>query len=89
MMGQQGANIMQPKVGLRLLGLLLWLGLALSPCSVEAVTDTYTASGTWTAPVGVTSVTVEAWGGGGAGGGPTGRNSGGGGGAGGDRKSVV
>jgi len=38
---------------------------------------------TWTVPVGVTSVTVEAWGGGGAGGGATGSIAQGGGGAGG------
>lgn len=48
-----------------------------------ATTDTYNASGTWTAPAGVTSVTVQAWGGGGAGGGATGNPATGGGGAGG------
>ena len=48
-----------------------------------ATTDSFTASGTWTAPTGVTSVTVEAWGGGGAGGGATGNPAKGGGGAGG------
>ena len=51
----------------------------------NAASTTITTTGTWTAPVGVTSVTVEAWGGGGAGGGVT-RTSGtvnGGGGAGG------
>lgn len=38
--------------------------------STSAVTEqTYTSSGTWTAPSGVTSVTVECWGGGGGGGG--------------------
>lgn len=49
----------------------------------HAVTDTFNASGTWTAPAGVTSATVEAWGGGGAGGGATGNPAKGGGGAGG------
>jgi hypothetical protein len=34
-------------------------------------TNTYTTSGTWVCPAGVTSVQVEAWGGGGAGGGTT------------------
>lgn len=34
-------------------------------------TQAFTANGNWTAPTGVTSVTVEAWGGGGAGGGVT------------------
>ncbi|HPF00186.1 MAG TPA: hypothetical protein PKY63_05930, partial [Bacteroidales bacterium] len=32
-------------------------------------TTTFTTSGTWTCPAGVTSVTVECWGGGGGGGG--------------------
>jgi MSHA biogenesis protein MshQ len=51
--------------------------------SAQAVTDTFTASGTWTAPAGVTSVDVEVWGGGGAGGGnPTSSDGGGGGGGG-------
>ena len=34
-------------------------------------TQTFTSSGSWTAPAGVTSVTVECWGGGGGGGGKT------------------
>jgi len=55
-----------------------------------AGTVTYTTSGTWTAPLGVTSATVEAWGGGGAGGGATGNPAKGGGGAGGQyAKKVV
>jgi hypothetical protein len=47
-------------------------------------TQTFTTSGTFTVPTGVTSVTVEAWGGGGAGGGCTtlSRSTGGGGGGG-------
>lgn len=52
----------------------------------QTITDSYTTTGagTWTAPCGVTSVTVEAWGAGGSGGGNTANNSlGGGGGAGG------
>lgn len=59
---------------------------------VQAATDSFTAPGssTWTAPAGVTSVTVEAWGGGGAGGGVTGNPAKGGGGAGGQyAKKVV
>jgi trimeric autotransporter adhesin len=46
-------------------------------------TETFTTSGTFTAPAGVTSVTVQAWGGGGSGGNrtTTGRAGGGGGGA--------
>ncbi|MFC4263979.1 beta strand repeat-containing protein, partial [Ferruginibacter yonginensis] len=45
--------------------------------------NTYTGSGTWVCPLGVTSVTVETWGGGGAGGGVTASNTRGGGGGGG------
>lgn len=48
-----------------------------------ATTDTYTASTTWVAPAGVTSVDVEVWGGGGAGGGQNLGSDGGGGGGGG------
>lgn len=54
-----------------------------------AVTVTFTASGNWVAPVGVTSVTVEAWGGGGGGGAATGNPAKGGGGAGGQYASKV
>ncbi len=57
--------------------------LLLSVFSAQATTVTYNSSGTWTAPAGVTSATVEAWGGGGAGGGATGNPAKGGGGAGG------
>lgn len=54
-----------------------------------AVTDTFTASGTWTAPAGVTSVDVEVWGGGGGGGGQNRNSDGGGGGGGGAYSRVV
>lgn len=58
--------------------------------AAEAVTDTFTISGTWVAPAGVTSVTVEVWGGGGAGGGnPTNSDGGGGGGGGGYSLSTI
>jgi len=50
---------------------------------VYADSTTYTTSGTWIAPAGVSSVTVKAWGGGGAGGGGTDNNGQGGGGGGG------
>lgn len=51
--------------------------------TAQAATVTFTASGNWTAPAGVSSVDVEAWGGGGAGGGnPTTTDGGGGGGGG-------
>lgn len=49
----------------------------------QATTATFTSSGTWTAPAGVTSVDVEVWGGGGAGGGQDQNSDGGGGGGGG------
>ncbi len=44
--------------------------------------DTFTTSGTWTAPPGVTEITVEAWGGGGGGAAPSGNTGHGGGGGG-------
>ena len=55
----------------------------------QATTDSFATAGTttWTAPAGVTSATVEAWGGGGAGGGATGNPAKGGGGAGGQYAS--
>lgn len=55
----------------------------LSLSLAQAATVTFSSSGNWTAPTGVTSITVEAWGGGGAGGGATANASNGGGGAGG------
>ncbi|MDD4964971.1 MAG: hypothetical protein PHI11_13750 [Gallionella sp.] len=69
----------------------LLLMLVLQASTAGAVTDTLLASGSWTAPAGVTSVTVEAWGGGGAGGGATTNNGTftGGGGAGGQYASKV
>lgn len=60
------------------------LSLPLGPGIVYAVsTETFTATTTWTAPSGVTSVTVEVWGGGGGGGGMNATSDGGGGGGGG------
>jgi hypothetical protein len=51
---------------------------------LEAQTaETFTTSGTWICPQGVTSISVECWGGGGAGGAATGNPAAGGGGAGG------
>jgi len=49
----------------------------------QTVSQTFSSSGSFTAPDGVTSLTVKCWGGGGAGGGATGNPAGGGGGAGG------
>ena len=57
-----------------------WPGIQIA----EAVSaETFTASTTWTAPTGVTSVTAEVWGGGGGGGGQNQNSDGGGGGGGG------
>jgi len=56
----------------------------------HAASQTFDSSGTWTAPAGIYSITVECWGGGGGGGGSTRRqsNGGGGGGGGGYAKST-
>ncbi|MBA3022931.1 MAG: LamG domain-containing protein [Sideroxydans sp.] len=72
-----------PLSNLFALPLLIGAMLLAIATSAQAVTDTFTASGTWTAPAGVTSVDVEMWGGGGGGGGGEGDNSDGGGGGGG------
>lgn len=71
--------------------LALVLGWAASASMVSfAATVTFTSSDNWTAPAGVTSATVEAWGGGGGGGAATGNPAKGGGGAGGQyAKKVV
>jgi uncharacterized repeat protein (TIGR01451 family) len=68
-----------------LLRLLRLLPLAATFTLAHAASVSFTTAGTssWTAPAGVTSVTVEAWGAGGAGGGATGNPAQGGGGAGG------
>lgn len=54
-----------------------------------AASQTFNASATWTAPAGVTQVTVQAWGGGGAGGGATANPAKGGGGAGGQYSAAI
>ena len=72
-----GTRLNRPLRSLFVAALLAVAGVAF------AGTVTYVTSGNWTAPVGVTSATVEAWGGGGAGGGATGNPAKGGGGAGG------
>lgn len=53
------------------------------------VTDTYTTNGTWTAPTGITSATVKAWGGGASGEGKTANGGGAGGGGGAYAEKVV
>jgi hypothetical protein len=63
-----------------LVAILLFLGFGKA---FSQTTDSYTNTGSWICPAGVTSITVECWGGGGAGGGATGNPAAGGGGAGG------
>ncbi len=70
---------MKNKIELLLLNFVLFCGLI----NAQNVTQTFTSSGNFTVPFGVTSLTVECWGGGGAGGGSTSDNNGGGGGGGG------
>lgn len=48
---------------------LVFLFFIFTTNSFSQTTDTFTASGSWTVPAGVTSVTVEIWGAGGGGGG--------------------
>src|SRR4051812_11321429 len=67
---------------LRATALLLLLSGVGEEASAQ-VTQTFTATGSWTVPAGVTSVTVKCWGGGGGGGGTAVNPSAGGGGAGG------
>jgi hypothetical protein len=52
--------------------LLVFIVMGLLSGTVEAETDTFTVSGSWTAPADVTLVTVEAWGGGAGGSGSAG-----------------
>src|SRR3989338_6381075 len=54
---------------INMLGLpYLFYGLNVPNASAATTSQTFNSSGSWTAPAGVTSVTVEAWGGGGRGG---------------------
>jgi predicted CxxxxCH...CXXCH cytochrome family protein len=66
----------------RIITISIILVITIPPSSFAQTTVTYTTTGSWEAPVGVTSVTVECWGAGGNGGGG-GNNRGGGGGGGG------
>lgn len=63
--------------------LLVFLIFIISIVQSQNTTQTFTTSGNFTVPSGVTTITVECWGGGGAGGGSTSDNNGGGGGGGG------
>lgn len=73
----------------KLLGFFLSLimifvsGFGFSAKGQETIVETFTSSGTWTVPAGVTEITVEAWGAGGGGGGSTQHQQGGSGGGGG------
>ena len=69
----------------------LFIFLFLSGNLLAQTTQTFTTAGTqtWTAPIGVSSISVECWGGGGAGGGATGNPSAGGGGAGGSYSKIT
>ena len=72
--------------------LLLVSGLDGWAQTSQVVSATFTSSGSFTPPAGITSVTVQVWGGGGAGGGVTGANATtrtGGGGAGGSFTSAT
>lgn len=62
--------------------ILIILSLA-TTVSFGQTVQTWTTSGSWTCPYGVTSIQVETWGAGGAGGGVSAANAGGGGGGGG------
>ncbi|AWI27107.1 choice-of-anchor D domain-containing protein [Flavobacterium pallidum] len=66
-----------------LMGRLTLLACLLFTALTFGQSQTFSSTGTFTVPAGVTSIRVEAWGGGGAGGGATGAPSAGGGGAGG------
>ena len=57
--------------------------LLLNQNAIAQISQTFTSSGKFTVPIGVTEITVECWGAGGAGGGSTSNNSGGSGGGGG------
>ena len=68
--------------------ILIWA--ALFPINILSQTvETFTSSTTWTAPNGVSSVTVKCWGAGGAGGGNSTTTDGGGGGGGGAYSSSI
>lgn len=56
---------------------LVFLFFIFTSITFGQTTDTYTASGSWTVPTGVTSVTVQIWGAGGGGGGSNTDGSGG------------
>lgn len=80
--------LLESKPFLALLSLLFMVFLSLD--GNAQTTSTFTTSGTWICPQGVTTIQVEAWGAGGAGGngGASNKNAGGGGGGGGYSKLI-
>jgi hypothetical protein len=87
-LGVNSSSIIAKKKQYKIQSIISFLSLLMMFFLAENVsaqtTSTFTASGNWICPQGVTSVTVEAWGGGGRGGnssGGSGAASGGGGGA--------
>lgn len=81
---------MKTKVLIRLKKILLCAILLISVEGIaQTFTETYDSNGTFTAPPGVTSVTVQAWGGGGKGSTRTTNGNGGGGGGGAYAQKVV
>ncbi|MBK8709314.1 MAG: hypothetical protein IPN30_12625 [Flavobacteriales bacterium] len=68
---------------------LMAVGCLLTQVSVAQVSSTFSNSGSFTVPAGVTEVTVECWGGGGRGGRQTSNGRGGGGGGGAYSRSTI
>ncbi|HLF52296.1 glycine-rich domain-containing protein, partial [Flavobacterium sp.] len=62
---------------------LIFSVLLSGKANAQTTTETFSTSGTWICPAGVTSATVKVWGGGGSGGGSSANNNGGSGGGGG------
>src|SRR5690554_3656209 len=75
--------------GLFLSFLLIVSGFGQQAYGQEMDEETFTSSGTWTVPAGVTEITVEAWGAGGGGGNRTSNGYAGGGGGGAYSRSAV
>lgn len=71
------------------ISLTIWCTIFLGAMVFGQATETFSSSGTWTAPCGITSVVVQAWGAGGKGGSSTSQRGGGGGGGGAFSKKVV
>ena len=83
---QQGLSQIKPLLLHALMALMLAL---VSSTAWGQTTETFNSNGTFTVPLGVTEITVEAWGAGGGGGKATGNPAAGGGGAGGSYAKKV